>query len=76
LGESTEDDPFEENARKERIAKSSEKKKNRDQTRDGENEGKNAKENEGDGGDRTVSEQPAASPVMAAEDTLDGATKT
>ena len=57
------------------MSKSSKKNKNRDQTRDGGNE-KNAKENEEDGGDKTVREQPAASPVMTTEDTPDDATKT
>lgn len=58
------------------MSKSSKKNKNRDQTRDGGNEEKNAKENEEDGGDKTVREQPAASPVMTTEDTPDDATKT
>ena len=64
---------FEENARKERLAKSSKKdKKGKD--RKGGNEGESVKENE-EGGDRTVTdEQPNASPEMSAT-TSDIATK-
>jgi len=63
LGESTEDDVFEENARRQRLADSSKKLQNgsRDET-----EGKNKEE----GGDRAVTEQPVASPTMTTVPTI------
>ena len=61
LGESTEDDVFEETARKQRLAKSSKKGQNQNG-----NEDKSGKENEEEGGNEQVTEQPAASPEMTA----------
>jgi len=72
-GESTEDDEFEEAARKERLAKSSKKPKNLNQ--DGGKEEKIVEGNEEEGGgDKAVSDQPLASPEMTAPPT-DIATK-
>ena len=80
-GESTEDDGFDEAARRERLAKSPKKRhgKNPDNKDldDGGNEEKNPKEgNKGEegGGDRTVNQQPGPSPEMSA-DTADATTK-
>ena len=64
---------FEEDARRERLAKSSEKHKNRDGGDDGKGaEGNNDGE---EGGDKTVDHQPAPSPEMIAPPT-DAETKT
>jgi len=60
LGESTEDDVFEENARKERVANSSKKDKSGSQDKSG-------KEGEEEGrGNAPVTEQPVPPPAMAA----------
>ena len=60
MGESTEDDVFEENARKERVANSSKKHQNG-------SEDKGGKEGEEEGRkDGPVTEQPVPPPAMAA----------
>ena len=59
-GEPTEDDEFEERARRQRVAKASRKPEDQNQ-----NGGKGVKEDE-EGGDKTVSEQPEVSPGMIA----------
>lgn len=76
LGESSEDDEFEAGARRQRLAGSSKKRKNRNLNGENEEEEKekSGRGNE-EGGDKTVSEQPAASPEMTAPPT-DDVTKT
>ena len=65
-GEATEDDAFEEEARKKRVAGSSSPKKQQN----GSGEGSDG------GGDGAVTEQPGASPDMAAKTTADATTTT
>jgi len=64
LGESTKDDPFEEEARRKRAVDSS--KKHRDQ---------DGNEVEGERGNEPVTEQPVAPPVMTATATTTAVTK-